>query len=383
MPQHLLATAAYTDPAWFARERQMLFGTAWMLAGTVNDFGNTGDYVTLNVAGHSLAVLQDGEGQLRGFHNICRHRGTELLESKGNAGKVLVCPYHRWSYGLDGSLRGVPDKTECFPDLDRSGLGLHQASVGVWNGLVFVNPSPGQDFDAWIAPLAAHGFPHDVTDAGLKVGPEFLYKIRCNWKVFFENAIDGYHLAYLHENTLGGPRAALNAWAVHGQSMVWYSTERDGIRNRIPKFVEDQAKGSGATKIKGAEDPGYGGVYMLFPLTIITPSPWSLTVSSLEPVDAETTLLRARTWVPDSWWAAKEKLEEAPGYSAETGLIESRNWTTHPLKTGDFQTEDIWVCEKVQRSMQSPKFSVGPMAQGSGGEAMLEVFQRWVLDHVG
>lgn len=342
-----------------------------------DDLKETGDYTTLTSGAQPLAVIRDAEGQLRAFHNLCRHRGTELLEGSGNAGKTLVCPYHRWTYGLDGRLRGLPDKSECFPDLDRKSLSLNTASIGEWKGLAFVNPDPQADFDSWIKGVAANPFPHDISDPKLVAGEEFVYLMKCNWKVFFENAIDGYHLAYLHENTLGGPVPGANEWVTHGDNMIWYSTERDGIRNRIPKFVEDHA-GSGATKIKGAKDPGYGGVYMLFPTTIITPSPWSITISRLEPVSAGETILRARTWTPDSWFAAKENLSDVPGYDPATGLIESRNWTQPALETGDFQTEDIWICEKIQRGLNSSAYAPGPLAQGAGGEAMLPVFQQSV-----
>ncbi|MGI9353839.1 MAG: aromatic ring-hydroxylating oxygenase subunit alpha [Rhizobiaceae bacterium] len=383
MPQQLLPKEAYTSDDWYDRERKEIFSRTWSLIALTSDFSQVGDFVADTVNGYPLAVVQNADGDLRAFHNLCRHRGTELLEGRGNAGKSLVCPYHRWTYGLDGQLRGLPDRAECFPDLDRKEHALMEAGIGVWKGMVFVNPDPGQSFADWIGPMAVAEFPHDVTDKNLVSGEEFVYRMRCNWKVFYENAIDGYHLAYLHENTLGGPATGLNEWQSHGQNMVWYSTERDGIRNRIPKFVEEQAAGHSIATIKGAETPGYGGVYMLYPSTIVTPSPWSLTISRLEPVDPDTTILRARTWVANSWWRYSESPAEAEGYDKETGLIESRNWKKHPLETGDFQTEDIWVCEKMQRSLHSPKYACGPLSQGSGGEAMLEVFQRQVLDACG
>lgn len=380
MPTQILPRETYFAPDWFQREQETLFAKSWQLVGFASDFENTGDFVTARIGVQPIAVVQDANGRLNAFKNICRHRGTELLEGKGNAGKTLVCPYHRWTFGLDGSLRGVPDQAECFPGLDRTALNLHGASVGQWKGMVFANPDPDVSFADWIAPLDAAPFPHDITDPDLQTSEEFVYLLQCNWKVFFENAIDGYHLAYLHEKTLGGPKPGLNVWDQHGQHMVWYSTERDGIKNRIPTFVEQQTRGAGMTQIKGAGDPGYGGVYMMFPSTMIVPSPWSLTVSTLEPQDGDTTILRSRTWSPKSWWSYKEPLKGTPGYDAKTGLIESRNWTQHPLETGDFQTEDVWVCEKMQRSLRSPDYAVAALAEGLGGEVMLAEFQKMVRD---
>ena len=89
--------------------------------------------------------------------------------------------------------------------------------------------------------------------------------------------------------------------------------------------------------------------------------------------------MRARTWMPKSWFGGKENPEDAPGYDPETGEIVSGKWKTHPLETDDFQTEDIWVCEKMQRSLNSPNYACGPLAAGAGAEAPIELFQRQIL----
>ena len=100
----------------------------------------------------------------------------------------------------------------------------------------------------------------------------------------------------------------------------------------------------------------------------------------MEPVSPSETLLRARTWTPNSWFGSKENPADAPGYDKNSGEIRSEFWTKPALETGDFQTEDIWVCEKMQRSLQSPAYEVGPLASGSGSEAPLAIFQQQVLD---
>ena len=381
MAQQILPKEAYTQAEWFSCETRSLLYNAFHLIGFADDLQNPGDFITKTICGFPIIVLLDQDKAPKAFHNLCRHRGTELLEGQGNCGKTIVCPYHRWTYMLDGRLRGLPNR-DLFEEIEREKLGLKPASVGVWKGLIFASPNPESNFDDWISPISDVAYPHDMESGKLKRGKEFVYRIKCNWKVFFENAIDGYHLAYLHENTLGGPEPGLNEWLRHGDHLVWYSTERDGVRNRIPKFVEEQVTKSPMATIPGAEDPGYGGVYMLYPLTLITPSPWSLTISTMEPIDAETTTMRATTFVADSWFGYSESPSNAEGYDKTTGLIESKNWKKHPLDTGDFQTEDIWVCEKMQRSLNSPNYEVGPLANGSGAESMLEVFQKMVARDV-
>ena len=377
-PEQLLNPKAYTCPEWFEAE-QKFFSRSWHLACMEFDLPDPGDFLTVNIASHPLFVFRDKGGELRAFHNLCRHRGTELVEGRGKLGSTIVCPYHRWTYGQDGRLRGLPNQAECFPDLDKAQLGLRPAAIGCFKEMVFVSPDPDVDFEAWIAPLSSLAWPHEISGANLTASDPFVYDIKCNWKVFVENALDGYHLAYLHENTLGGPLPGANVWDVHGDHMVWYSTERDMIKNRIPKFVEDQAKSSGTKTIPGATEPGYGGVYAIFPLTLVTPSPWSLTISTIRPQSAGHTVMEARTWVPNSWLGYKETPSDAPGYDKESGRISSDKWTTAPLETGDFQTEDIWVCEKMQRSLLSPQYSVGPLARGSGAETPVIHFQKTLL----
>ena len=209
-----------------------------------------------------------------------------------------------------------------------------------------------------------------------------VYEMKCNWKVFFENAIDGYHLAYLHKNTLGGPLPEENVWEVRGRHLVWYATETQGHKNRIPRFVEEQYESQGSKKIAGAEVPGYGGVYMLFPTTVITTSAYSISISRLEPVDANTTLMSVRSWTPKEWFGSDGSLSDIPGYDKESGRIKSSHWKVHPLESGDFQTEDVWVCEKMQRALRSPAHRVGQLAQGAGAEAPLTFFQENILDYV-
>lgn len=384
-PKQRLPREAYTGTDWFEMEQELLFSKSWAFAGVMTDFKETGDFRTVQAGLHALIVLRDGDGHLRGFHNVCRHRGTELLEGNGNAGKSIICPYHNWVYNLDGRLRGVPAQRECFPTLDKQKSALHGAAVGVFHDLIFVHPdaNPEEPFEDWLDGLDSVAWPHDLTAPDLQESPDdIVYEMKCNWKVFGENALDGYHLAYLHKETLGGPLHDKNIWEAFGRHLVWWSTEREGVRHRIPQFVENAAKGSGIKTVRNATEPGYGGVYMLFPTTLITPNPWGFSISTMEPVDPGTTLLRVRNWAPKGWLSYTYRARDIPGYDAQSGRIKSSSWTKHPLDTGDFQTEDIWVCEKMQRALKSPWHQVGPLALGAGGEAALDFFQARILDYL-
>ena len=383
-PVQRLPREAYISPEWFERERRDLFGRTWAWAGLACDLPEAGDCTTVAAGDHPLVVLRDEAGALRAFHNLCRHRGTELVEGAGRLDAArIVCPYHRWTYGLDGALRAVPLHAQCFPGLDPEDHSLLPAALGEFRGMVFVHPDPGADFSEWRADLESVAWPHRFER--MRAGPEITCEMRCNWKVFFENAIDGYHLAYLHDRTLGGPRADRNVWDVHGRHLVWYSTET-GRKTCMPLAVA-KAMGHRSGRATDAVQSGeYGGVFMLFPGTIVTADPTELSVSRLVGVTADVSRLSVRVWRHDDagwkWPRREERPEDLPGYDPESGVLRLSHLGQHPLETGDFHWEDVWVCEKMQRSLHSPAYRIGRLAAGAGAEAPLEFFQRNVLDFV-
>ncbi len=210
--RQLLPPEAYTSQAWFDREQAELFGRAWSFAGMTADTPSAGDYRCVQVGRYPLFVLCGRDGALRAFHNICRHRGNQLLEGNGGSGAVLTCPYHHWSYDFEGQLAGVPQHETLFADLDMSEICLFPAALGTFRGMVFVNPQaePEECFDDWLAEIPDHAWPHDVDK--LVVARPTRYEIACNWKVFAENAMDGYHLMHLHDQTLKGPAPDNQDW---------------------------------------------------------------------------------------------------------------------------------------------------------------------------
>ena len=278
-PVQRLPREAYTCPRWFARERRDLFGRSWACAGIADDLPEPGDYATVLAGNYPLFVLRDDRGGLRAFHNLCRHRGTELVEGSGRLdGARIVCPYHRWTYGLDGGLRAVSMRARCFPGLEVGDYALLPAALGEFKGLLFAHPDPDADFGDWRSDLERVAWPHRFDR--MRAAAETTYEIRCNWKVFFENAIDGYHLAYLHDRTLGGPPAHRNLWEAHGRHLVWYSTET-GRKTCMPEALAESMADWGERVIDEARSGEYGGVFMLFPGTIVTAGPTQLSVSRL------------------------------------------------------------------------------------------------------
>lgn len=375
--QQLLPNEAYYETTWYQNEQNRLFAEAWVFACAADRVQKPGDFVTLRFMDFSLFVLRGADGLLRGFHNLCRHRGCEVLEDSGNTGANVVCPYHRWAYTSEGALRALPNAEACFPDLDKSELSLLPAAVGEHGGLVYINPSPTprDSFESWIANMDDFAWPHCLTDGSLSYQGEVVYEMQCNWKVFYENAIDGYHLGYLHDQTLGKLYPDANIWRRAGRNVVWYSTERDGAPQSNSILSAQIADGYGAQRLPGHEEAPYPGVVMLFPLTILSPSPWGFYVSVLEPKGPERTDMRTYSWAP-AGSAGRFNIGERVEPVRLVDLQE------HPLETGNFQIEDMWIVEKIQRNVRSPKFSIGPLAQGAGAESPITHFQESVLEYL-
>ena len=376
-----LERAAYTTVEWQEKEAASLFASAWVFAGPVEAFQKAGDFNCIKAGVDPIFVIRDDKGELTAFHNLCRHRGTELLEGDGNAGSMLVCPYHRWTYDLRGNLKGVPNLDQCFPDLALSAYALKPAAIGTFQNLLFVNPNPIAKFDSWILPIRDRAWPHEPGVTPLQEFSPLHYVMKCDWKVFVENAIDGYHLAYLHQRTFGGPSPSDNVWERYGEHMVWFVTDENGVRHSLPAKVRKEYRDANAKTIVGADQADYGGVYYLFPTTLIMASPYQFSVSSLVATGPGRCALRVRYWAdPEN---DDEAFEEIPGFDAESGVISSDHWTIHPLESNDFQTEDVWICEKVQRGLASPGFEHGPIAKGAGAEEPISWFHELVLDRVG
>ena len=185
----------YRDPEVFEREREAIFARTWQYLGLEADLVRPGDYLAETLAGFPIVVVRDDEGVLRGYHNVCRHRAGPLVgEAKGRCDREFVCRFHEWRYGFDGRLR-EPTGFEAGDGLNLADYALFPVLVEVWRGFIFVN------LDAAAAPLAEQLQP---LDERLGHQPRRSAKVRdrhpvaCNWKVFVENYLDGYHKEGVH-----------------------------------------------------------------------------------------------------------------------------------------------------------------------------------------
>ena len=200
---HRLPVAAYTQWDWFEREQEAIFSRTWAYAGFAEDVSEPGAYLSLRAGLNEIFIVMGRDRRLRAFHNMCRHRGTQLLRAVGRTERVITCPYHDWTYDLEGCLLSVPDEECAFGGVDKSRLGLKPASVDLWRGMLFVHPDPNAgSIMEWFGEIEPHLGPHDVDALAEYPKARTSYEIKANWKIVVENYIDVYHLAHLHSGTL-------------------------------------------------------------------------------------------------------------------------------------------------------------------------------------
>lgn len=191
---------AYHNPAIFAAEKDRLFRRYWQIVGHLNDIPEPGDYMTLDILGERALVIRDHDGTVRGFHNICRHRGTRVLpDDRGRCNKAIICPFHGWAYNLDGTLRGIAERSS-FPELDRDEWGLKPLDIEIWQGLVFVKFSPSDvpSVAQLLAPFVAEARAYGLEKAHPEPSGDWEDTLNANWKALRDIDNEGYHVRQAH-----------------------------------------------------------------------------------------------------------------------------------------------------------------------------------------
>lgn len=189
----------YTSPDFYRREVERIFMKVWNYAGHASQIPDPGDYFTIEIAGAPIVVIRGDDGEIRAFHNSCRHRGSRIAWGEGQC-KTLTCPYHNWTYGRDGSLIATP-LIEEEDGFRRADFPLLPVTLDRWAGFLFVN------FDPDCAPLA--DYLGDLPENCAPYAPDTMacarrktYSVAGNWKLYFENYNDSLHIPFVHGGTL-------------------------------------------------------------------------------------------------------------------------------------------------------------------------------------
>src|SRR5271157_5475936 len=193
-----IPAAWYVDEGIAELERQAVFGGTWQVVARVQQLQQAGQFVTTEVGGEPLVVVRGADNRLRAFYNVCRHHAAAVVTEEQGTASILRCPYHGWSYGLDGSLKGAPE-FEGVCGFDRSKNGLVPVRVGTWEQFVFVNlDAKASSLADFLGALVKRVAPLNL--GSLHFFERRSYSLNCNWKVFVDNYLDGgYHVPHLHK----------------------------------------------------------------------------------------------------------------------------------------------------------------------------------------
>ena len=331
-----LPASAYRDPAMFERERLDIFAREWLLYGRSDQLPNPGDFLSATIIGYPVIVVRQTDGSLRGFHNVCRHRAAMLTQDTSGSmpGGMIRCPYHSWTYQLDGCLNRAPGFGAAKGEVEPADLSLFPIAADEWRGLVFVRiATAGPSLIEWlgpIVPLAAH-YPLE----GQKYFMSKDREVAVDWKVYGENYLECYHCPNMHPGlceALDISRYTIDPHPEHGLFHL-YGPKRDG----------------------SATDGLY---FYRFPFLMLNFYQWGSSIATLEPLGAGR--VRHVNWYLFSD-ISSERAEENR---------RSAEWSAQIV------TEDLEMTVGVQRNLEAGVYDRGILSPRH--EGAVRAFQDMV-----
>ncbi|MCR9132142.1 MAG: Rieske 2Fe-2S domain-containing protein [bacterium] len=310
----------YHDQEVYDFEQDVLFARNWQYVCHQDQLKNVGDVVHATIAGNPILVIKTKDEGIRAFYNVCKHRGGPLAVKKGTT-TVLQCQYHGWTYLTDGSLRGVPDwnLVELF---DEKNFGLEPVELSFWDGLIFARiESGGPDLLQIVEGISDRISP--ISMEKLQFYKEIVYDINCNWKVYVDNYLEGYHIPIVHPELAN----LLDYKNYVTEAYPWYSLQYSPFRGEDNVYQTEE---------------GEAFYYFLFPNMMLNILPGRLQVNLVEPVS--TNRCKVYFWYFYDDLSAKES----------TGIIKDDLEYSEVI-----QQEDIEICEAVQRGLQSKAYDKG------------------------
>jgi choline monooxygenase len=334
-----LASRFYTDPAIREVEKEKIFRRTWQLVGTLDHpcgeingvhktISDPESYFTTDVTGEPLLVVRDKQKTLRAFSNVCRHRAGPIALGSG-CKNVMRCQYHGWTYTLDGRLIGTPD-VEGVEFFDRSTMGMVPVRLETWEKFIFVNfasdAPPLSNFLGEI-PAQARGFQF----AGLQSAERRDYIIDCNWKVYVDNYLEGYHIPIAHP----GLMREIDYAQYRTDTFRYYSQQFAPIRAIKAEDAGERFYAPGT----GLQEALY---FWIFPNLMLNIYPDNISTNVIVPLSTEKTLTIFEWFFHDTDQArTRERINKAIAFSDEV------------------QQEDIMLCQYVQRGLRSSTYDRG------------------------
>jgi choline monooxygenase len=319
----------YVDSRIAALEDRNVFSKSWQVIGRTDQVEKPGDFVTFSVAGEPLVAVRGNNGTLRAFYNVCRHHAAAVVTEPCGHAQILHCPYHGWNYGLDGSLKGMPE-FEGVKNFERAANGLVPVRVATWEKFVFVNlGDSAESLEEFLGGLIKRMAPLQVTS--LHFFGTRVYDIACNWKVFVDNYLDGgYHVHHLHKG--------LNSVLDYKQYTIENEDRYCLQSSPMVESTEDAA--TGATR-KGDR----AWYFWQYPNFMINCYAGYMDTNLVIPIDVD----HCRV-IFDF-------------YFADVTSKAARKYNEESINVGDrVQGEDLGICEAVQRGLKSRAYGAGRLS---------------------
>jgi phenylpropionate dioxygenase-like ring-hydroxylating dioxygenase large terminal subunit len=348
-PVHGLPAWVYRSPELAELEYERVILPSWQFVCHESQLRNPGDYATLDLWRDPVLVIRDGAGELRGFLNVCRHRGTRLLDGAGSCRTRIACPYHGWTYGLDGRLLGVPAERS-FPGLDKSVLGLKPVELETLEGLVFIRVIGGRGpslRESW-GEYAELLRPFKVAQM-VAAAPVSHERWNSNWKVAVDNNLENYHIPVGHpgyhrmlDNQMCG---FMNAHGIAGSRSVLKAKPSTNWVERMYQKLAPEA-------LRGVVDEESARTWLFFsmpPNMGINIYPDSMDVFQMLPAGAETCLIR---------YLVLARPEETRPQRLLRYLNQRIN--------RQVSAEDRWLSQRVQSAIGSRGYEPGPLSDYEG-----------------
>jgi phenylpropionate dioxygenase-like ring-hydroxylating dioxygenase large terminal subunit len=336
----------YRDPDYFRVEMARLIRPSWQIVCHANDIRKAGEWRTLDLLGESILAIRGEDGAVRAFANVCRHRGSRLVDGAAGCAKRLTCPYHAWTYGADGRLLAVPSR-EDYPGLDPAALGLIPVELEAWHGFLFVRlEAGGPGVAEMMAPYEAEVAPHRL-DALEAIGRITTRPRDVNWKNVADNYSDGLHIKVAHPGLtrLFGGDYRIEA-GHHVDRMSGELVERPSRSLSERAYQALLPKEAGRTWL----------YYKLWPNVAIDIYPDQVDFMHFVPVGPTETLIREVSYA-------------RPDGRREMKAARYLNWRINR----QVNAEDTALIRRVQQGMGSSLYSPGPLGRS---EVCLRSFAR-------
>jgi choline monooxygenase len=309
----------YFDDAVLAEEQRNVFAKTWQLAGRAEQVAEPGQFFTATIADEPVLVVRGNDGELRAMSNVCRHRAGPVAKGEGKR-PVLQCRYHGWTYGLDGRLLTTPefDGVQCFA---REDVALPRFRAAVWNELVFVAvsdevPPLAEFLGGMVADVARHDY------RGFRLAARKDWELDCNWKVYVDNYLEGYHIPIVHPSLF----RELDYARYRTETQRYYSIQHAPLRR--------------TERIRAASSDDDVRYFWVYPNLMINVYPDNFSTNLIVPLGPHRTLTIFEWFFRDPD-LVREQIDETVAFSDE------------------IQIEDIEICEAVQRGLRSSTYDSG------------------------